>query len=196
MMIRRVRVTSREDMGTTTKLTFEEFQNLPEGEGTAYELDQGELLMVPSPALRHNLVRQRIALQLMQFVELHRLGVVVEEMDFLLGTDTVRNPDVALISAEHLKSIDLDRSPVNGAPMLPIEVISPTNRAEDTAKKIRQFLEVGCRAIWIVSPGSRTVEIHSMSSVHEIKESATLKDETALPGFSLSLSYIFDGNKD
>src|SRR5258708_36993551 len=124
--------------------------------------------MVPSPALRHNLVRQRIALQLMQFVELHRLGVVVEEMDFLLGTDTVRNPDVALISAEHLKSIDLDRSPVNGAPMLAIEVISPTNRAEDTAKKIRQFLEAGCRAVWIVYPGSRTVEIHSMSSVHEM----------------------------
>jgi hypothetical protein len=36
-------------MGTTTKLTFEEFRNLPEREGTHYELDEGELLMKPSP---------------------------------------------------------------------------------------------------------------------------------------------------
>ena len=48
-------------MGTTTKLTFEEFQNLPEREGTHYELDEGELLMEPSPAARHNLIRQNIA---------------------------------------------------------------------------------------------------------------------------------------
>jgi Uma2 family endonuclease len=181
-------------MGTTTKLTFEEFQNLPEGEGTAYELDQGELLMVPSPALRHNLVRQRIALQLMQFVESHRLGVVVEEMDFLLGPDTIRNPGVALISTEHLKDIDIDRSPVNGAPALAIEVISPTNRAEDTARKIRQFLEAGCRSVWIVYPGLRIAEIHSVGGVREIIEPETLKDEDVLPGFSLSLSYIFDGS--
>jgi hypothetical protein len=47
-------------MDTTTSLTFEEFQNLPEREGVHYELDDGELLMETSPAARHNLVRQRI----------------------------------------------------------------------------------------------------------------------------------------
>ena len=97
-------------MGTTTKLTFEEFQKLPEREGAIYELDEGELLMEPSPALRHNLIRQRIAMKLIQFVESRNLGIVVEEMDFRLSPDTVRNPDVAFITAEHLKKIDLDRS--------------------------------------------------------------------------------------
>ncbi len=103
-------------MGTTTKLlTFEQFEQLPEQEGITYELDEGELLMEPSPALRHNLIRQRIAMHLMQFVESHGLGVIVEEMDFRLGHNTVRNPDVAFITTEHLRKIDLDRSPVDGA---------------------------------------------------------------------------------
>jgi Uma2 family endonuclease len=93
-------------MSTTTRLTFADFERLPEKEGTRYELDEGTLLMEPSPALRHNLIRQRIAEQLTQFVRAHHLGVVVEEMDFRLGTDTVRNPDVPFIAADHLRNID------------------------------------------------------------------------------------------
>ena len=105
-------------MGTTTRITFAEYERLPEKEGTRYELDEGTLLMEPSPALRHNLIRQRIAEALTQFVRSHHLGVIVEEMDFRLGTDTVRNPDVAFITADNLRDIDPDHSPVEGAPTL------------------------------------------------------------------------------
>src|SRR5947209_8631953 len=83
-----VKVLRGQEVGTTTRLTFDEFQKLPEREGTIYELDEGELLMEPSPALRHNLVRQRIAMKLIQFLEPLDLGVVVEEMDFRLAPDT------------------------------------------------------------------------------------------------------------
>lgn len=182
-------------MGTTTKLTFEEFQKLPEREGAIYELDEGELLMEPSPALRHNLIRQRIAMKLIQFVESRNLGIVVEEMDFRLSSDTVRNPDVAFITAEHLKKIDLDRSPVDGAPALAVEVISPSNSAQDTAKKIQQYLASGCRAVWIVYPSLRMVEIHSPSGTRQIREPELLQAEDVLPGFSLSLTYILDSGK-
>ena len=131
-------------MGTITRLTFAEYEKLPEREGARFEFDEGTLMMEPSPALRHNLIRQRIAVQLTQFVRARQLGVVVEEMDFRLGTDTVRNPHVAFITADHLRNIDPDHSPVEGAPALAIEVISPTNLAQDTAKKVRQYLEAGC----------------------------------------------------
>src|SRR5215510_7593211 len=128
------------DVGTTTKLTFEEFQKLPEREGAIYELDEGELLMEPSPAARHNLIRQRITMQLMQFVESKHLGIVLEEMDFRLAPDTVRNPDVAFVNAENVKRIDLEPSPINGPPALAVAVVYPGNRAEDIAKKTQQYL--------------------------------------------------------
>jgi Uma2 family endonuclease len=117
------------NMGATTKLNFEQFLSLPEREGTIYELDEGELLMEPSPAARHNLIRQRIALRSMQFIESTRLGMVLEEMDFRLTSDTVRNPDVAFLMQEHVACMDLDRSPIDGAPALAVEVISPGNTA-------------------------------------------------------------------
>ncbi len=182
-------------MGTATKLTFEEFQDLPEREGTHYELDEGELLMEASPALRHNLVRQRIAMRLIQFVEPNRLGVVAEEMDFRLAPDTVRNPDVAFVTAEHLKKIDLDRSSVEGAPALAVEVISPSNTAQDMAKKTQQYLRAGSRFVWLVYPGLRLVEIHSASGVRRVQEPEPLKEDTLFPGFSLSLRYVFDGEE-
>ena len=182
-------------MGTTTKLTFDEFQKLPEREGAIYELDEGELLMEPSPALRHNLVRQRIAMKLIQFVESRNLGIVVEEMDFRLSPDTVRNPDVAFITSEHLKKIDLDRSPVDGAPALAVEVISPSNSAQDMAKKTQQYLASGCRAVWIVYPSLRMAEIYSPSGTRQIREPELLQAEDLLPGFSLSLNYILDAPK-
>jgi Uma2 family endonuclease len=181
-------------MGTTTRLTFAEFETLPEKEGTRYELDEGTLLMEPSPALRHNLVRQRIAVQLTQFVRSHQLGLVVEEMDFRLGTDTVRNPDVAFISADHLRNVDPDDSPVEGSPALAVEVISPTNLAQDTAKKVRQYLEAGCHAVWLVYPTLRLIEIHDATGARRINEPEILEESKPFAGFkfSLSLETLFD----
>src|SRR5215471_8350367 len=146
-------------------LTFDEFERLPEEEGIRYELDEGALLMEPSPVYRHNLIRQRIFIRLNEFVESHDLGSVIEEMDFRLGPVTVRNPDVAFVTNEHLKSIDLDRTPVEGAPALAIEVISPGNLAQDTAKKVHQYLAAGSQAVWLIYPSLRLIEIHSSSAV-------------------------------
>ena len=179
-------------MGSTTKLTFEEWQNLPDREGVVYELDEGELVMEPSPVLRHNMIRQRIATALRQYVESHHIGIVVEEMDFRLAHDTIRNPDVAFVTADHLKRIDLDRSPAEGAPALAVEVISPSNRAESMAKKIRQCVQAGCGSVWIVYPAKRMAEIHSRQGVRKIHEAEIVRDDSLLPGFSLSLSNVLD----
>jgi|SRR6185437_4589304 len=183
-------------MGTvTSKIGFAEYLCLPEREGMSYELDEGELLMEPSPALRHNLIRQRIAMRLMEFAEERGSGLVVEEMDFRLGSDTVRNPDVAFIEAAHAAKLDMDRSPVEGAPALAVEVVSPHNRAEDMARKIHQYPSAGCRTVWVVYPSLRMIEIHSKGSVRQIRVSERLHDHSLIPGFDLDLEYFFDGRK-
>jgi Uma2 family endonuclease len=179
-------------VGAITRLTFEEFRNLPEREGTIYELDEGELLMEASPAGRHNLVRQRIAIKLIEFVESRHLGLVFEETDFRLSSDTIRNPDVAFVTSEHAKNLDLDRSPLDGAPALAVEVVSPSNTAQDMAKKTQQYLRAGSRLVWIVYPSLRMVEIHSSSATSQVREPDLLKAEDVLLGFSLSLAYIFE----
>jgi Uma2 family endonuclease len=178
-------------MATTTKLSFEDFQKLPEREGTRYELDEGTLLMEPSPTFFHNRVRDRIARRLSDFVEGRDLGEVTVELDFRLGRDIVRNPDVALVTTDHLRRIDINSSPVDGAPILAVEVISPSNTAQDTAKKVRQYLSSGSRSVWLVYPSLKLVEIHSAEGTKTVESPAELRDEVALPGFSLPLEHVF-----
>jgi len=180
-------------MGTTAKISFEDFLKLPEQEGIIYELDEGQILMEPSPAARHNLIRQRIAMKLMQYVDANHRGLVLEEMDFRLTSDTVRNPDVAFLTPEHTACIDLDVTPIEGAPAVAVEVISPGNSAEDIAKKIQQYLRAGSQTVWIVYPKLRLVEVHSAQGVRQVREPEVLKKEDLLPGFSLT--YIFDGRQ-
>ena|SRR6516164_4855995 len=180
-------------MSTITRLTFEEFEKLPEQEGIHYELDEGELLMEPSPTYFHTVVRYRIAQRLTEFVEAHQLGHVIEEMDFRLSPDTVRSPDVAFVTMEHLRRIDINRSPVEGAPALAIEVVSPSNLAQDTLKKVSQYLGAGSSAVWLVYPALGIAEVHKSSRIRQIKVPDSLTEEGIFGGrkFTLALAPLF-----
>jgi Uma2 family endonuclease len=105
----------------------------------------------------------------------HRLGEITMGTDFRLGSGTVRNPDVAFVTAQHLKSIDIDRSPVTGAPALAVEVVSPSNSAEDMMAKVRQYLAAGSLAVWVVYPRLRLVEVHDAAGTQEVVEPAVLE---------------------
>ena len=181
-------------MATSTKLTFEEFLQLPEEPGKRFELNRGELIVEPSPTYRHNRIRYRIARHLDDFVQQHQLGSVTVENDFLLAPDIVRNPDVAFVGAETLGRIDVDRSPVEGAPTLAIEVISPTNSAQDTLTKVHQYLGAGCRAVWVFYPNLKVVQVHDSLGTREIAAPASLHEEQLFGDkpYSLPLAPIFD----
>ena len=178
-------------MGATAKLTFEEYEQLQEPENAHYELDEGTLVMAPSPTWWHNSIRYRIAIRLREFAKAHRLGEITVETEFRLAADTARTPDIAFVTPERIKSIDIHRSPGAGAPDLAVEVISPGNRAEDTVKKIHQYLDAGCRTVWVIYPGLRRAEIHSKTGVQHLREEGQLTEETLRPGFAMRLSDVF-----
>lgn len=181
-------------MGTTAKLSFEEFLQLPEEPGKRFELDEGELIVEPSPAFRHNRIRSRIARHLEDFVQVHHLGLVTIESDFRVNADTVRNPDVAFVNNERLSGMDVDRSPVDGAPNLAIEVISPSNSARDMLKKVHQYLDAGCHAVCVFYPNLKVVEMYDAGGIREVAAPSNLQEDTVFPGhrYSLPLEYVFD----
>ena len=179
-------------MSTATRVTLDEFMRMQEtAEAICYELDEGELLVTPSPTLRHNEIRARIHEALRTFSRTRKLGYVTSETDFLLAPDTVRRPDVAFLTTTHLQRVDIDRSPVNGAPALAVEVISPSNLAQDTFKKVHQYLTSGSEVVWVIYPPLKVIEVHDSTGTHELRN-GFLQAQQLLPGFSLSLAEIFD----
>lgn len=153
--------------------------------------------MEPSPTFRHNMIRDRIARVLREFVVANRLGNVTIESDFRLDAAVVRNPDVAFVSAKKLKDFDIDTSPIEGVPDLAVEVVSPSNSAQDMLTKVHQYLAVGSQAVWVFYPNLRVVEIHDKQGTREIAASAVLEEHTVFHGliFKLSLSDVFDEDR-
>ena len=187
-------------MGATTKISFEEFQKLQDAadETARYELDEGELIVTPSPTARHSIVRFRLRRALTDFVQKNSLGLVLDETDFLLSPNTVRTPDIAFITKNRVETLDLDRVPIKGSPALAVEVISPSNLAEDTLKKIRQYLAGGSQSVWLVYPLLRVVEIHDAIGIRVLTESEPIREDHLFPGheFYLSLSNLFSENPE
>src|SRR5215472_13004902 len=93
------RAAGGEEMGTVTKISFEEFQKLQDAadETVRYELDEGELMLTPSATAWHNRVYLRLWRALDAFALKHDLGVALTEVDFRLSANTIRKPDVAFI---------------------------------------------------------------------------------------------------
>ncbi len=168
-------------METKTPLPLEQFEQLPVQEGKLFELDEGELSVMSPGRPRHNRVRDRLAHRLMHVVEERGLGEIFIETEFRLSADTVRIPDVAFVPAERARQIDPDR-PIEGAPALAIEVVSPTDLAEDLARKVDQYLAAGAQAVWVLYPNVKSIPISRAESVQRLETRMSSMPAICFPG--------------
>lgn len=179
-------------MGTKTLLTIAQFDQLPEKEGILFELDEGEVVTMTEPMPRHNFIRDNVADALKEFVKPRKLGRVAVENGYQLTRETVRIPDVSFVPADRLRGIDLDRR-IEGAPALAIEVVSPTDTAQDLRRKVAQYLDSGAKAVWVFYPKSREVQVFRADGTSFVRrEHETLEEPELLPGFALDLKTVFE----
>jgi Uma2 family endonuclease len=179
-------------MATKTLLTIEEFDQLPIREGVLYELNEGEVVTMTEPMPRHNMVRDNIAWHMGNFVEQRKLGTVFCLTGYQLSAETVRIPDVSFVPADRLGEIDPDRR-IQGAPALVIEVVSPTDLAEELKQKVKQYLAAGARAVWVFYPKTREAEVFRSDGESFIRrEDQTVEEPDVLPGFALELKSVFE----
>ncbi len=179
-------------MATRTLLNLEQFDQLPVVEGVLYELDEGEVATMTEPMPRHNFVRDNIAAVLRDFVHPRKLGRVCVETEYQLAPDTVRAPDVSFILADHMRDIDLDRRIV-GAPALAVEVVSPTDLAQELARKVDQYLAAGAAEVWVVYPSMHEVHVFRGGGVAcVLGPDDVLESPDLLPGFSVPVAQLFE----
>jgi Uma2 family endonuclease len=144
-------------------MTAEELWAMPD-DGMRHELVRGELRTMSPTGGEHAGVEGDIAFAFVRHVREHPIGRVAGgEMGFRLSRspDTVRAPDVAFIRAERLQDGKLPRAYFDGAPDLAVEVVSPGDTAEEVETKVREWLDGGAGAVWVVyySSSSR-VAVH------------------------------------
>lgn len=172
--------------------TYADYRQLPEG--APYELIQGQLVMSPSPTVRHQLVVLALAADLREYVASQTEGsVLVAPMDVFLSSDTVVQPDVLYVSHDRRDRIGTDE--IRGAPDLVMEVVSSSSGHRDLLEKKRLYEESGVREYWIVDPNSESIEIHISSEnafgLHERRVETGTAASALLDGFSVDLPSLF-----
>jgi Uma2 family endonuclease len=174
-------------------LTAEEYARL--GSTRFSELVRGGVVQVSPANARHGVIAARIARILGDFVDRHGLGVILVEGGFIVGRgpDTVRGPDVAFVSGEHIPPEGLPETFVPGAPDLAIEVVSPNDTFREVERKIAEYLEAGGREVWIVEPAHRRVTVYSgpAPGSARIFDAEHTLGTTLLPGFESRVSAFF-----
>ena len=179
-------------MATTTRMTLEQLERLPEDERG--ELIRGEWRPMCPPGLEHGEIALTTGTVLRAWVKPRGLGVVFVESGFTLGRepDTVVGPDVAFLRAERLPPSDQYARFGPAAPDLAVEIVSPSDSAADVEEKVRLYLDAGTSLLWVVEPRRRTVTVYAPDRPPRVlAEGDTLDGGDVLPGFSCKVSDLF-----
>ena len=138
-------------MSTTTRMTFADFEKLPEYPGKQ-ELLNGELIELPPPKFRHMSLGKRFYELLRTIVEVSRLWI---EGGYRIG-DGWLIPDVSVSWPEQQPAEDY----LTGSPMIAIEIASPSNTGAQIDEKVVAYLENGAAEVWIVYPKTHSMMVH------------------------------------
>jgi Uma2 family endonuclease len=159
-------------------------------DGNRFELVRGRLVPVTPAGDRHGQAAVILAAELRAFVRERQLGRVRVETGFSLfrNPDTVRGPDVSFVAAGKPGGDRTSNGFIAGAPDLAIEIISPSNTRAQIAEKVSEYLEAGCRLVWVVDTDRRVAHVHRPGAVRRtIDANGHLDAEDVVPGFSYSL---------
>jgi len=133
--------------------TVDDLEGFPD-DGNRYELIDGMLHVSPAPVPRHQVVLLELA------VTLHaacpsELLVMVAPMDVQPDPVTSLQPDVLVA-----RPTDLGPKNLPAAPLLAVEVLSPSTRLYDLNTKRSAYEKMGVPSYWVVDltgPGVLTV---------------------------------------
>lgn len=185
-------------------ITVDEFESLPYAETERKELVRGQIVPkdpidyegIPmSPGADHGDIQGLIYLALKLWAKSQDAGYVGVEAGYVLDRQLgiVRFPDVSYLAEPSRQGGRYPEGNWRVPPTLAVEVISPSERADDIRAKILDYLNAGVQMVWTVWPRWREVEVHMPDGArHTYGEEDILEFPETLSGFSCSVSDFFD----
>jgi Uma2 family endonuclease len=152
-----------------------------------FEIVNGQRVELPPMSAYAARVASRLHGHLVLYANANPIGEPAMEVIFRLplNGDPSRRPDVAFVSFERWPP----NRPMPGrgnawdvVPDLAVEVVSPTDRAEEVMEKVVEYFQAGVRLVWIVYPRQRFVYVHeSLTAVRGLTRTDELDGGTVCP---------------
>ena len=178
-------------VSSTSKLTIEEFFNLPEAD-RPYELIDGRAITKMSPKSFHAAVQAALIILLQSWCQ--DRGRIYPEWAIRLtrnGVDWVPVPDLTYISHERLRADWILDEACPVAPELAIEIISPGQTFGDLAEKATDYLQAGVARVWLIDSRSQSITIFYPDTLPKTFRGDSVIIDELLPELEITPQQIF-----
>lgn len=170
------------------KISYEEFLEMNEQSNQRMEFINGEIVLMGSPNVMHQMIVNRINNIFQTWFEGKLCQPFVAPFDIHLHKEGLEEPDV--VQPDLLVVCDLELG-VNengryiGTPTLVVEILSETTRSKDMVDKLNSYMLSGIKEYWIVDTKYNKI------IVYEFKEAVIDRMKVFESGICKSL--FFDG---
>jgi Uma2 family endonuclease len=141
------------------RMTSDQYEQLPETKQNL-QLLNGEVVMSPRPRAEHQVFAADLYGVLAAWVRVHQLGRVYPDTDMRLDDDWTPAADLAFLATAHLGRVQRGR--IVGPADLAVEILSPSNAADDRGGKFRAYAAHGIGWYWIVDLRRRVLEEYEL----------------------------------
>ena len=155
------------DLAWGAPLTEDDLATMPD-DGHRYELIDGSLIVTPAPGLHHQICVTALG-ALLGTNGPPELRVLVAPFDVRLSRLTVLQPDVLVAPKS-----DFGEARLEQAPVLAVEVLSPSTRRIDLGTKRLAFEAAGVAAYWLVDPDGPSLTVLELDDQSRYVERATV----------------------
>ena len=101
--------------------------------------------------------------------------------------------DVAYVSAGLVAATAEEAAFFDGAPVLAVEILSPSNTQEEIDDKVALYLKSGVPIVWVINTRYRTITIYRPDAEPELVNAlGELTAEPHLPGFRVEARLVFE----
>ena len=139
-------------------ITLEQYEALPEDKRA--EVFDGVIYDMASPSQIHQTISMELSTLINTYIKRKKGSCRVFHAPFDVKLSdkplTIVQPDIMVICDKD----KLDQKRCNGAPDFIIEIVSPSNAADDYIKKLYYYKNAGVREYWIVDPRRKTVTVN------------------------------------
>lgn len=161
-----------------------------------YELRDYNLLEMPSPKPKHQIIVTNIYDSIKPLIKTNTLGkIFVAPLDVVFQIGDSVQPDLIFVATENLGIVK--ESFISGVPDLLVEVVSKGSVARDYVEKKNDYEKFGVKEYWIVDSLNETIWIYAKNEASKYELFSYAEEgEKALSklfaGFSLDHDLIFE----
>ena len=173
-------------MVTRTRMTLEEFLDLPGIDEQRLELIDGEVYEKMSPRWGHSRIATRLGNLLEPF------GVAGVEPRAIIPPSGDLGPFAPLPDLAFYVEDDPDDDEwITRPPELAVELLSIGQSRRDIRAKVDAYVRFGVRSVWVVDLERRTVDIYENGERRTVSGDELIQTPV-IPGFAVSVNTLFE----